>query len=138
MVVILAQGGGLFIGGVANLESCNVCSNTATSLVSPSSLNPPRQEPSLNFHPAQLETLYWQGGGLFIAYGGVANLESCNLCSNTATFSVCSPSEPSQTVIPQLFQHRVTEPTRDVPSPAWIVSYSLYRVVASSSSALQI
>ena len=67
-----------------------------------------------------------QGGGLFIGYGGVANLESCNVCSNTATSLVCSSSEPSQTVILQLFQHRVTEPTRDVTSPAWIISYSLY------------
>ena len=86
-----------------------------------------------------IRSLFWQGGGLFIDSGGVANLESCNVCSNTATSFVCSPSEPSQTVIPQSFQHRVTEPTRDVPSPAcWIISHSLYRVVASTFTALQI
>ena len=62
-------GGGLNVdvGGVANLDGCNVFSNEAD-------VRPP-YAPSLRL---------CTGGGLFVADGGVANLDGCNVFSNKA------------------------------------------------------
>ena len=74
-------GGGLYIIGTAMLINTNVYDNRAGTVCLPSEL-------SLAFHPAPLWNLPRsrgsQGGGIYVAYNGVANFEGCNIHDNTA------------------------------------------------------
>ena len=89
LALAASQGGGVYVGGVAHFEGCNIHDNTADNVCLHLELTP-------NFHPSprlRAPPFGSQGGGVWIDFnGGVANFEGCNIHNNTAYNSVCSPS----------------------------------------------
>ena len=82
----LTQGGGIMVsaGGTANLDGCNIHENTASG-VGVCLFEPSRTFlPSPRWNRDESHTSFFQGGGLFIDSGGVANLDNCNIFENEA------------------------------------------------------
>ena len=84
------NGGGLRIDGTATLANTNVYDNQATVRVGRISNHARLQRPAGTFRVLAF-CMQAYGAGLYVAGGGVANLDGCNVFSNEAHVRPPSP-----------------------------------------------